>query len=76
MLLDRASTRQSMAGALQDIAAVQATELVGVADVPVFENLANLRRLPPDGFVFIERPIRIDGGTGGPLRAIAITPRR
>jgi kynurenine formamidase len=50
--------------------------VLGAADVPVFENLANLRRLPAEGFVFIGLPMKIDGGTGGPLRAIAIAPRR
>jgi kynurenine formamidase len=49
--------------------------VLGAADVPVFENLANLRRLPARGFVFIGLPMKIDGGTGGPLRAIAIVPR-
>jgi kynurenine formamidase len=48
---------------------------MGAANVPVFENVANLRRLPADGFLFIGLPMKIDGGSGGPLRAMAIVPR-
>jgi kynurenine formamidase len=50
--------------------------VLGAADVPVFENLANLRRLPRKNFLVIALPMKIDGGSGGPLRAIAILPRR
>jgi len=50
--------------------------VLGAADVPVFENLANLQRLPARNFIVIALPMKIDGGTGGPLRAIAIVPRR
>ena len=49
--------------------------VLGAANVPVFENVANLRRLPADGFLFIGLPMKIDGGSGGPLRAMAIVPR-
>jgi kynurenine formamidase len=45
-------------------------------NVPVFENLANLDRLPPRGFRVIALPMKIRGGSGGPLRAIAILPNR
>jgi kynurenine formamidase len=50
--------------------------VLGAAGVPVFENLANLRRLPSERFLVIALPMKIDGGSGGPLRAIAILPRR
>lgn len=43
-------------------------------DVPAFENLANLDRLPPRGFEVVALPMKIAGGSGGPLRAIAIVP--
>jgi len=49
--------------------------VLGAANVPVFENVANLRRLPADGFLLIGLPIKIEGGSGGPLRAMAIVPR-
>jgi kynurenine formamidase len=50
--------------------------ILGAANVPVFENVANMRRLPRENFIFIGLPMKIEGGTGGPLRAMAIVPRR
>jgi kynurenine formamidase len=44
------------------------------ADIPAFENLANLDLLPATGFVAIALPMKIAGGSGGPLRAVAIVP--
>ncbi len=44
-------------------------------NIPVFENLANLHNLPPRGFDVIALPMKIAGGTGGPLRIIAVVPR-
>ena len=41
-------------------------------DVPAFENLANLERLPARGFHVVALPMKIKGGSGGPLRAVAI----
>jgi kynurenine formamidase len=41
-------------------------------NVPVFENLANLHDLPDRGFDVIALPMKIAGGTGGPLRVIAV----
>jgi kynurenine formamidase len=43
-------------------------------NVPVFENLANLHDLPDRGFDVIALPMKIDGGSGGPLRIIAVMP--
>jgi len=43
-------------------------------NVPVFENLANLSDLPVRGFDVIALPMKIAGGTGGPLRIIAVVP--
>lgn len=43
-------------------------------NVPVFENLADLSRLPERGFDVIALPMKIAGGTGGPLRIIAVVP--
>jgi kynurenine formamidase len=43
-------------------------------NVPVFENLTNLHDLPDRGFDVIALPMKIAGGTGGPLRIIAVTP--
>jgi len=45
-------------------------------DVPAFENLTNLDRLPARGAFVVALPMKIKGGTGAPLRAIAILPNR
>ena len=50
--------------------------ILGAANVPVFENVANLPRLPARNFLVIALPMKIRGGSGGPLRAIAIVPGR
>lgn len=44
------------------------------ADVPGFENVAHLDRLPPRGAIVIALPMKIAGGSGGPLRIIAALP--
>ena len=41
-------------------------------DVPAFENVANLDKLPVKGFSVIALPMKIKGGSGGPLRIVAI----
>jgi kynurenine formamidase len=43
-------------------------------DIPAFENLASLNRLPRRGGLVIALPMKIAGGSGAPLRAIAIVP--
>ena len=43
-------------------------------DIPAFENLTNLERLPATGAFVVALPMKIRGGTGAPLRAIAIVP--
>ena len=43
-------------------------------DIPAFENLTDLDRLPPRGATIIALPMKIRGGSGAPLRAIAIVP--
>jgi kynurenine formamidase len=44
-------------------------------DVPAFENVANLDRVPASGAQVIALPMKIQGGSGGPLRIIALVPR-
>jgi kynurenine formamidase len=51
-------------------------QLLFAAEIPAFENLADLDPLPPTGATLIALPMKIAGGSGGPLRAIAILPRR
>lgn len=41
-------------------------------NIPAFENVANLDQLPAKGFRVIALPMKIKGGSGGPLRIIAI----
>ena len=41
-------------------------------DIPAFENVANLDKLPAKGFKIIALPMKIRGGSGGPLRIIAL----
>ena len=40
-------------------------------NIPAFENLANLDKLPSTGFRIVALPMKIKGGSGGPLRIIA-----
>jgi len=41
-------------------------------NIPAFENVANLDKLPTKGFSVIALPMKIKGGSGGPLRIVAI----
>lgn len=41
-------------------------------NIPAFENLANLKQLPARGFLVIALPMKIKGGSGAPLRIIAL----
>jgi kynurenine formamidase len=42
------------------------------ANVPGLENLTSLDRLPPTGAFVVALPMKIKGGSGAPLRAIAL----
>ena len=50
-------------------------QVLSRANVPAFENLTNLSGLPARGFDVVALPMKIRGGTGGPLRAVALVPR-
>ncbi len=41
-------------------------------NMPAFENLTELDRLPARGAYIVALPMKIGGGSGAPLRAIAI----
>ncbi len=66
-----------------DVASIdygQSTEFIvhriaGAANVPGFENVANLGRLPARGATVIALPMKIEGGSGGPARIVALVPR-
>jgi kynurenine formamidase len=44
-------------------------------NIPGFENVANLNALPATGAWVIALPMKIKGGSGGPLRIVAFVPR-
>ena len=43
-------------------------------DVPAFENVADMSELPPTGATIVALPMKIEGGSGGPLRIVAHLP--
>lgn len=43
-------------------------------DIPAFENVANLDQVPATGAFVIALPMKIKGGSGGPLRIVAYIP--
>ncbi len=48
--------------------------IMGEAEVPGFENLTALDELPPAGAWVVALPMKIRGGSGGPLRALGLVP--
>lgn len=44
------------------------------SNVPAFENVAHLDELPVTGAFVIALPMKIKGGSGGPLRIVALLP--
>jgi len=48
--------------------------ILAAANVPGFENVANLSALPARGAFVVALPMKIAGGTGGPLRIVAALP--
>ncbi|MEO8604123.1 MAG: cyclase family protein [bacterium] len=48
--------------------------VINGANKPGFENLAHLERVPDSGATLIALPMPIAGGSGGPLRAVAVLP--
>ena len=45
------------------------------ANIPAFENLTALEKLPLTGAYVIALPMKIGGGSGAPLRTVAILPQ-
>ncbi len=43
-------------------------------NLPGFENVANLERLPATRAYVVALPMKIEGGSGGPLRIVAFVP--
>src|SRR5881392_792520 len=44
------------------------------ADIPAFENVAHLSAVPATGAFVVALPMKIRGGSGGPLRIVAVLP--
>src|SRR5688572_4147582 len=50
-------------------------QILFAANIPAFENVANLDRLPVKGSFVVALPMKIKGGSGGPLRIVAVVGR-
>jgi len=50
--------------------------IAAARNVSNLENLTNLDRLPPTGAVVFALPMKIEGGSGGPVRVVALVPNR
>ena len=50
-------------------------QVAAAANVPGLENVAHLDELPPTGAWVIALPMKIAGGSGGPVRIVALVPR-
>lgn len=48
--------------------------LAAAANVPGLENVTGLEALPPRGAILLALPMKIEGGSGGPTRVIALVP--
>ncbi len=48
--------------------------ILAARDVPIFENVANLDRMPETGAVIVALPMKIRGGSGAPVRIAAWVP--
>ena len=44
-------------------------------NIPAFENVANLDKVPPTGAFVIALPMKIKGGSGAPLRIVSFIPQ-
>ena len=49
--------------------------IAAAKNVPGLENLTGLEALPPRGATLIALPMKIEGGSGGPVRVVALIPR-
>src|SRR5436309_1690377 len=47
-------------------------QILFAADIPAFENVAHLSAVPATGAFVIALPMKIRGGSGGPLRIVAV----
>jgi len=47
-------------------------QILFAENIPAFENIANLDKLPMRDFHVVALPMKIKGGSGGPLRIVAL----
>jgi kynurenine formamidase len=50
-------------------------QIAAAANVPGLENIARLNEVPAAGAWVIALPMKIAGGSGGPVRIVALVPR-
>jgi kynurenine formamidase len=55
--------------------AFEAHRVLAAANIFNLENLTNVDGLPETGFAIVALPMKIEGGTGGPTRVVAVVPR-
>ena len=53
---------------------LQSHQILFKANIPGFENVAHVERLPEKDFVIVALPMKIGRGSGGPLRIVALVP--
>ncbi len=51
-----------------------AHRILFAAGIPAFENIADMSALPATGSLVVALPMKIAGGSGGPLRIVAFVP--
>ena len=76
-LLAPAVTYSAVGTALLFIAPLPAFRLYGglaTAGLYALENVAHADRLPEAGALLIALPLKIKGGTGGPVRLVGVLP--
>jgi kynurenine formamidase len=49
--------------------------VAAAANVPGLENVTGLEALPPRGAILLALPMKIEGGSGGPTRVVALVPQ-
>jgi kynurenine formamidase len=49
--------------------------VAAAANVPGLENVAHLEELPATGAWVLALPVKVEGGSGGPARIVALVPR-
>lgn len=48
--------------------------ILSAENIPALENVANLEQVPAQGGLVLALPMKIEGGSGGPVRIVAFVP--